>query len=153
MEFKTIIYLIAAIAYAVYSFRNKSKEVTGKTNLPGKRAGTPQTANTGKTVDEILREMQAEINKQNRQTKPAASKPSKSQKLLVEAKANSNKFEEGRTKYGNVYERELTFEEKLHSTSSTETTSIDLMGTEETHTYEFNPREAFIGSLIFERKF
>jgi type IV secretory pathway VirB10-like protein len=164
MEFKAIAYIIIGIIYAVYSIKKKVDE---QKNAPRPPVQSPPTSTAqpnpnAKSIDEILREMQRTLEQTKKPTPPPTPKPAskpkpqpKKQELLVKEKKRETVFEEGSTVFGNTYERDLTLEEKIHAKSflATNTEGIGDYVEQEEYTNNFDARQAFIGSIIFERKF
>ncbi len=160
MEFKTIVYLILGVAYFAYSaYKNaKTKEVEKP-----KHSSKPAAPKPKNWLDEAIEKMQQEAEKAKQQAqprakpfqqpKPAASKQSRNlaRETLVREVSSHQPFEEGEFA-GATYERPLTAEEILHNERMRAAQNIEIVAVEE-ETSSINAREAFIGSLIFERKF
>lgn len=170
MEFKVIIYIIAGIVYFVYSFvkkANENKEVKKPaSSTPDKQETTPTVRPpVANPMDDILREIkrkqaEAEAKKralaQQQQPKPLTRQATKQppKDILIHQK-QKGVFEEGN------YERDLTLEEKIErgklkieNEGIYTIKSVEEMEKEEAAgTFEFDIRNAIVGSVILERKY
>lgn len=180
MEFKVIVYIIMGIVYFIYSMKKKSNE----TNAVGKQKPTQVNPPVGNPLEEILAEMKKhqqtvqQLPKQPELKQPQAYKAKPVTKMRSQPQPMQHKkvqrdiivhekkvgaFEEGKSNYESLFERDLTDEEKIErgnlktaNEGIYKTESIDEMEkreAQEDFAYTFNAREAFIGSLVFERKF
>lgn len=156
MDFKVILYIIFGIGYFIYTSYTKAKEEEAK-KLPK----TPQAPKQPSTFDEVIRRIQQELqeNKQNTTPKTVAPQPKKQEvfqpknKGLLQETAAFN-YEEGFAEEAK-YERPLTSEEILYNErmKAINAKQEEIIQEETTEPYQFNAREAMIGSIIFERKF
>ena len=172
MEFKVVVYIIMGIIYFIYSMKKKVDEQKSM----GKDKPTTVSPHVSNPIEEILAEMKKRQDAVQQQAKKQVAKPvtkmrsqtlSSPQKkvqrdVLVHEKKVAT-FEEGKSSYESVFERELTEEEKIErgnlkiaNEGIYKTESIDEMEkreASESTQYVLNAREAFVGSLVFERKF
>lgn len=172
MEFKVVVYIIMGIIYFIYSMKKKVDEQKSM----GKDKSTTVSPPVSNPIEEILAEMKKRQDAVQQQAKKQVAKPvtkmrsqtlSSPQKkvqrdVLVHEKKVAT-FEEGKSSYESVFERELTEEEKIErgnlkiaNEGIYKTESIDEMEkreASESTQYVLNAREAFVGSLVFERKF
>ncbi|MFN8310509.1 MAG: hypothetical protein U0T73_11145 [Chitinophagales bacterium] len=143
MEVKAIIYLIGGVIYLVYTVLKKK----GETTMPAMPPKQPVKPTVSKTIDEILNEA-----RQQQKPKP---QPAPLRKELFVKEKPAKKFEEGRTNF-RTYERTETEEEKTVEASELarrQAAKIPVIQQEEeAPQITFNAREAFIGSVIFEKK-
>ncbi len=171
MDFKVIIYIIIGVLYFLYTIGKRAEEKKKNTATddipPVNRPVSPPVTNP---MDDILREIkrkQAEAEAQRKltqtrsqpkpQTKPTpVYKQTKPQKEILVREVKPATMVEGATDYEPIYQRELTSEEKLHNELQ-KTRKVyaaeEYTRTEEETAYEFDARQAFIGSVIFERKY
>lgn len=170
MEFKIIVYIIIGIIYFIYSITKKKQET--KPTPQGK--AKPVSPPVNNTLEDILNEIkrkQAEHEKaqqQKTQPKPQVStqpvyrsKPAKD--ILVHEK--KKKVTEEGTNYESVFEREVTDEEKIergniklanegiYRIETVEEIEARETADKELVAIQLDPRNAIIGSIIFERKF
>lgn len=170
MEFKIIVYIIIGIIYFIYSITKKKQET--KPTPQGK--AKPVSPPVNNTLEDILNEIkrkQAEHEKaqqQKTQPKPQVStqpvyrsKPAKD--ILVHEK--KKKVTEEGTNYESVFEREVTDEEKIergniklanegiYKIETVEEAEARSLVEGTTSNLQMDPRDAFLGSIIFERKF
>ncbi|MBK8659817.1 MAG: hypothetical protein IPN22_13330 [Bacteroidetes bacterium] len=180
MEFKVVVYIIMGIVYFIYSMKKKVDEQKSV----GKEKPTTVNPPVSNPIEEILAEMkkrqdaaQHEAKKQvakpvqsytskpvaKMRSQPVSSSQKKVQRDVLVHEKKVSAFEEGKSSYESVFERELTEEEKIErgnlkiaNEGIYKTESIDEMEKREASEatqYVLNAREAFIGSLVFERKF
>ncbi|MFN8288250.1 MAG: hypothetical protein U0V74_15955 [Chitinophagales bacterium] len=172
MEFKLIVYIIIGIIYFIYSVTKKKDD---KKPVPqGKAKPVTPPSSASNTLEDILNEIkrkQAEQQKaQQQQTQPKPkvttqpvyrSKPAKD--VLVHEKKVKSMQEGGN--YESVFERELTDEEKvergniklanegIYKIETVEEAEARSLVEGTTSNLQMDPRDAFLGSIIFERKF
>jgi hypothetical protein len=158
MELKVIIYIIIGVGYFIYSAYKKVNDEKGKVAKP-KAANPPASKPKPKSwLEEMVEKMQQEAEKAKQQTtpqpkvKPQKQRPLRQKDLIVQEVGYNRTFEED-TSGEVVYERPLTSEEILHNERmrASKPEAIEIF--EEETTASINAREAFIGSIIFERKF
>lgn len=155
MEFKLIVYIVLGIGYFIYSIIKKAKEAN---NSPtGSKPQTPVPQNPiQEIVEQMKRAQEAARAAQSAAKKTvSSSKPTFQQQkeiLLREKEKQSARFEEG-TNMEATYERETTFEEKLHEQRMKSKPDTPILVEEPEMYSHFNAREAFIASTIFERKY
>ena len=151
MEGKVIIYIIIGIGYFIYtSIKKANGKVSTKTAQP---TTAPKKART--TFDEVMEQVKRELQTtQPQPAKPRQPKPvAKPQREILLREKIPVAFEEGSATEP-LYERQLTAEEILHNERMRAATSVSLESSvDEGSCYQLNVREAFIGSIIFERKF
>jgi len=160
MEFKVIVYIVLGVGYFLYSAYKKVNEEKEQAPKP-KRINAPTTSTQPKPkswLDETIEKMQQEADKAKQQTaspqkiKTQKQRPLAKRDLIVHEVKRDSAFEEG-TSGEAVYERPLTSEEILHNERMRAAQSVEIEVIEEETSIHINPREAFIGSVIFERKF
>lgn len=70
-----IVYIIAAIAYGIYSARKKAKKKAqkkaGKQGNQKSKPQQPQTDQPGRSLEEILKELYPDANQEQKQSQPA----------------------------------------------------------------------------------
>lgn len=160
VELKIIFYIVIGIGYFIFSAYKKVQEESAKQNTNKRKVVSPKQSTTfDEVVEQMKREMQTrKVTQQKKSYSPAKTQP-KSQtiyhppnQILVQEK-QSNFFEEGNAAEPE-YERALTAEEILHNERMKAAQSVKLENISDGESgYELNVREAFIGSIIFERKF
>ena len=169
MEGKAIIYIVGAIVYFLYKAYSKGQEEMKKADSKNQAKPQPQP---GKSIQEILDELKQQQTGQRTPTDPAPktiakkaeqiAKPAapivkekkeiakKPVDVFIHEDVNSN-FIEGQS---SIYEYKEIYTDKIKHSNDFE---IINEAKDETKPSEiFNPeniQEAFIGSLIFERKF
>ena len=151
MEFKVIVYILLGIGYFIYSADKKVDEAQVKAPKP-KRPAQPVTPKPKSWLDETIEKMQQEAEKAKQQTVLTKPKPQPRKNIIVHEVATSPAFEEG-TDAEKKYQRELTSEEILHNERMRAAQVVVMEEASEQQPVAINPREAFIGSVIFERKF
>ena len=174
MEFKVIIYIVIGVLYFLYSMGKKveeKKKASSSTDNapPVSKPVSPPVANP---LEDIMRELKRKQSETEAQKKVATSQPKplttyqqkKPQKEILVRETKKATFAEGSTDYEPVYERELTVEEKIErgnirlknegiykiQTIEEAQTESD---TNRDFTFDLDARQAFIGSVIFERKY
>ena len=151
MEGKVIIYIIIGIGYFIYtSIKKANEKKPAKTARP---TAAPKKART--TFDEVMEQVKRELQTtQPQPAKPRQPKPVAKPKREILLRENvPAAFEEGSATEP-LYERQLTAEEILHNERMRAATSVSLESSvDEGSGYQLKVREAFIGSIIFERKF
>lgn len=135
------------------------KEENAKQINSKRRVVSPKQSNTfDETVEELKRKIQTRQDAQaKKKFSPTKAKPQSqavyqtSKEILVQEKQPTY-IEEGNSAEPE-YERPLTAEEILHNERMKAAQSVKLDNiTEDNYGYELNVREAFIGSIIFERR-
>ncbi len=161
MDFKVIVYIVLGVGYFIYSAYKKVNEGKEQPAKP-KRTNVPTTPNLPKPkswLDETIERMQQEAEKAKQQTtspqkiKTQKQRPLAKRDLIVHEVKRDSLFEEGTSSGEAVYERPLTSEEILHNERMRASKTVEIEVIEEASAISINPREAFIGSVIFERKF
>jgi hypothetical protein len=178
MEPKVILYIIIGIIYFVYSIYKKAQE-NKQASLPKDQSGQlpsspptskPVSAPAANPLEDIMREIrrkQAEDEGRRKlttaQPKPITVQKKKPFKQSVQVPPKST-TDEGSTNYERVYERELTEEEKIHSgnirlknegtykVQTIEELQIESDANRD-YAFEFDMKQAIIGSIILERKY
>jgi cell division protein FtsN len=159
VEPKVIIYIVIGILYFIYSISKKAQEQKESQNAnqpPAPKSVSPPVA---KPLQDIIREInrkqgEAEAKKKaaTAAQKPILKSKQSSKEILVRQKEPTVLIEG--SGYEPIYERELTEEEKIHRKSiQLQEDGVYHGKPEVAQTYEFDARQAFIGSVIFERKF
>lgn len=166
MELKVILYILFAVIYFVYSISKKAAE---KKNNPVPQKQKTVTPPAAKTLEDILEEIKrtqaktepVKIPKPKPASKPVAQQY-KGKDILVHEKKKTV-FEEGKTNYESVFERDLTDEDKIERGNiKLENKGIYRIETieeaearalEEQTSFRLDVRQAIIGSIVFERKF
>ncbi len=157
MEFKVIVYIVLGIGYFIYSAYKKVNDEQAKPAKP-KRVNVPNQPKPKSWLDEAIEKMQQEAEKAMQQTSPPQKaktpkqRPLAKRDIIVHEVRRNVPFEEGASGEA-VYERELTSEEILHNERMRAAKSVEIEAIKEETSVLINPREAFIGSVIFERKF
>jgi hypothetical protein len=154
MEEKSIFYIVVAIGYVLYSLYQKGTKEQEKQSAQ-KQSPKPVSPPARSVFEQALEEIkqQKEITKPKPEPiRPAAKQQPKD--IFVKQKVNPA-FEEGKTAY-NLYEREATKEEQRIDADIKERADsfqkAFAMDEAEESKFEFDARQAFISSLIFERK-
>jgi hypothetical protein len=170
MEPKVIIYIVVGILYFFFSIYKKAQEkkelpVPQDTAKPPKPVSPP----VAKPLEDIMREVkrkQAEIEAKKKlpAPKPFVSQQKKAEKEILVRQVKPATMGEGTSENQPVYERELTSEEKiprgnihLKNEGTYRVQTMEEAQTESDYhrdyVFELDARQAFIGSVIFERKF
>lgn len=153
MEFKAIIYIIGALVYFFYALNKKAQEnkdkksapATGNVNLPQKPV-SPPVAKPLREVMQQAKKLRADYETQRRRASEAL-KSAKQETLVNELEKRGTQEIEMEKQTSPVMIAAETKElELLHADSYKH-------NEEETVPYEIDPRQAFIGSIIFEQKF
>jgi hypothetical protein len=155
MEFKVILYVIGGIGYFIYTVVKKAQEDKANKKTVTPQAETqppakPVTPPAANPLDDIMREIkrkQAELEAKKPVPKPQA-KPLTTQK-------QKGVFQEGN------YERDLTPEEriergklKIENEGIYKIKTLEEADNEEAaEAFQFDARNAIIGSIILERKY
>jgi hypothetical protein len=178
MEAKLVIYIIAGIIYFVYTMVKKANEQKNSTPPPP-RTTSPDTSTQSRPIkppaSNPLEEVMAEIRRKQalaeaqkkivtaQQTKPQPTFQKSAPKDIFIHEKKKATFGEGAND-APVYERELLPSEKtvrgdiklknegVYRVETMEEARA-LADNPETTVYDFDAKQAFIGSLIFERKF
>lgn len=165
MEPKVIVYIVVGILYFLYSVGKKAQEkkepaAPDDNTPPVSKPVSPPVSNP---LEEIMREVkrkQAEADAKKKlatpQPKPLTSFQQKKQpqkEILIHEKKKGI-FEAGN------YERDLTDEEitergklKIENEGIYKIKTVEEMEAEEENAFDFDARNAIIGSLILEKKF
>lgn len=174
MEFKVIIYIIAGVLYFIYTMNKKAQE-SKQSQLPKDDSYAPTkpvSPPASNPLEDIMREIkrkQAETEAQNKaatpQPKPLTTyQQKKPQKDILVREVKRAAMVEGSSAYEPVYERALTEEERIHGKDIRlknegiyKVQTIEELQTESDsnnqYAYDLDARQAFIGSIIFERKY
>ena len=172
MEFKVIIYIVIGVLYFLYSMgkkvEEKKKASSSSDNAPPvSKPVSPPVANPLEDIMRELKRKQAEAQKKaaTPQPKPLTTyQQKKPQKEILVRETKRTTFAEGSTDYEPVYQRELTAEEKIergnirlknegiYKTQTIEEAQIESDANRD-FAFELDARQAFIGSVIFERKY
>lgn len=162
-DFKVIVYIIIGIIYFIVTI-NKNRKAKAEEGKVTTKTVKPPVANTFEEITRELKRKQTEAQARQRQPKPQpktvakASTEYKGKDILVHERKSADGS-------GSYYDRELTNEEKqldadnkLKDEAIYKVESIVEMEAREQQEstkepYVFNARQAFIGSIIFERKF
>jgi hypothetical protein len=155
VEGKLIIYLIIGVIYFLYSIGKKVEENKNTTTSDEPKPVSPPAANP---LEEIMREIkrkqaEAEAKKKASMPSPRPLTSSTPKKEILIHEKQKGVFAEGN------YERYLTDEEKTErgklQIENEGIYKIKSLGEEEEEqpAFEFDARNAIIGSIIFERKF
>ncbi|MES2620943.1 MAG: hypothetical protein V4615_08825 [Bacteroidota bacterium] len=174
MEFKVIIYIIAGVLYFIYTMNKKVQE--GKQSklppdaspAPAKPVSPPAT----NPLEDIMREIKRKQAQAEAQKKASLPQPKplttyqqkKPQKDILIREVKKAAMVEGASAYEPVYERAITEEEKIHGKDIRlknegiyKVQTIEELQTEteadKNYAYNLDVRQAFIGSIIFERKY
>jgi hypothetical protein len=167
-----IVFIIIALIFYLYSKGKKAQEQQQQNQQKpggGTPTYTPQNqAKKEKTIDEILRELQQqvegakEVKKQPAKPKPLfeqqeqpSQKSTGSDILLHERRTTTKELEEGKSAYEPVYERELTDEEKIErGTLKLQNEGAYKIEEEvEKAAFIFDPQQALISSVILDRPY
>lgn len=155
-----IIYLIGGIIYGIYTISKKINEGQNKA-VPQAKPIKPPAANP---LEEVLKQLQQKQQEVKPKVQPAVTKPEPIAKkqpeefLIRETKKAS--FGSGADDYPTyeqtpVVQKEVREQGLRSMEGRTAFKTIDDIGTaeEDTSPLEFDVRQAFIGSVIFERKY
>ena len=173
MEPKVIIYIIVGILYFIYSMSKKAQEKK-ESSQPEDSAppAKPVSPPAGNPLEDVVREIkrkQAEMEAKKKaailQPKPLTSyQQKKPAKEILVREVKKAAMAESTSNYEPVYERELTAEEKMHkgdirlkNEGIYKVQTIEELKTESDahrdYIFDLDVRRAFIGSIIFERKY
>lgn len=178
MEFKVILYIIGGIGYFVYTIvkarKQQAEDAAKSQSKPvANKPVQPPTANPFEEITRELKRKQAEADARRAATQQAQTRPKpvtktkpavKPTEVLVREK-KSTVFEEGVSNYESTYEREQTAEDKIvrgnlkienegvYKIESITEQEAREAAEKANPSYNFNAREAIIGSIIMERKF
>ena len=178
MEHKVIIYIIVGIVYFLYSINKKvQEEKTKQTTTPAEQDESSETPSkpvsppTGNPLEDIMREIkrkQAEIESQKKVAAPKQNPIPAMQQKEPEKKALLRETKSTTASKGNVskptYQRELKPEVKpprenirLENEGTYKIQTMEEAQTqsdaERDYAFELDAKRAFIGSVIFERKY
>lgn len=162
MEPKTVIYILGAVLYFIYTITKNKKareqehthDETPEYPVPDQTAGKPPV--TTNPLEEILQEMkrkQQELQTREKVSAPVVKQQKQPAREILLKQKKQGVFEEGN------YVRELTDEEKIvRGNIKIENEGIYRINPmeeveAEQEAFEIDMREAVIGSLILERKF
>jgi hypothetical protein len=177
MEIKVVIYIIGGILYFLYSVGKKAQEKEKQKSAANPPVTTtePETVAKPKPIrppaynplEDVMREVKRkqeaiEAQKKLATPQPTFQKSSPPKDILIHEKKKAT-FGEGAND-SPVYERDLVASEKtvrgdiklknegVYRVETMEEARA-LADTVETSEYEFDAKQAFIGSIIFERKY
>jgi hypothetical protein len=168
MEPKVIIYIIIGILYFLYAMKKKSDEK--KTSIPTYDNSPPASKPVSppdifQEIKKIQAEIEAKKGHANPQSKPLSSyQQKKTQKEILVREIKKETVAEGVSNYEPIYQRETTEEERIHkgdirlkNEGIYKVQTIEELKTESEanaeYGYDLDGRQAFIGSIIFERKY
>lgn len=147
MELKAIIYIIGGIAYLIYNFYGKREE-----NKPTTTVAKKKDSGSGKTIEEVLAEIERGRKKAHSVSTSAPTvKKQIPKKIFIEEKENAE-FVEGKSA-AVLYEDYAGNVEGVSTIKPIDMNVKDIEVATEEKSFSFNAKEAFIGSIIFERKF
>lgn len=174
MEFKVIIYIIAGVLYFIYTMNKKAQE-NKQSQLPKDDSSAPPkpvSPPASNPLEDIMREIKRKQAEADAQKKAAMPQPKplttyqqkKPQKEILVREVKKAAMLEGSSAFEPVYERALTEEEKIHGKDIRlknegiyKVQTIEELQTESDsnnqYAYNLDARQAFIGSIIFERKY
>jgi hypothetical protein len=167
MEFKVILYVIGGIGYFIYTVVKKAQEDKANKKTVTPQAETqppakPVTPPAANPLDDIMREIkrkQAELEAKKPvpkpQAKPLTTQTQKQPKEILIHQKQKGVFQEGN------YERDLTPEEriergklKIENEGIYKIKTLEEADNEEAaEAFQFDARNAIIGSIILERKY
>lgn len=168
MEFKVVVYIIIGIIYFLYSVGKKVEEKKTASAPEGKKPVSPPAANPLEEIMKELKRKQAEEKRKQELYNPkpqpfAQPKPQKNAADLIVHEKKAAKVEEGFSNVESVYEREVTAEEKIErgnirlaNEGIYKVESIEEMEAKEAEqaaSFDFDMRNAIVGSIVLERKF
>ena len=176
MEVKVILYIVIGIIYFLYTIGKRIEEkkkdsaaAPAEHTPPVSKPVSPPAVNPMEDILREIRRKQAEMEAQRKVTAPIPkpvqiTTPKKPQKEILVREVKSARMGEGTSDYEPVFEREPTEEEKIHRGNirlknegiykvQTIEEAKAASDAERDYVFALNAREAFIGSIIFEKKF
>lgn len=174
MEFKVIIYIIIGVLYFLYTIGKKVEEKRRTSSPPDNTppVSRPVSPPVTNPLEDIMREIKRKQAAAEAQKKLSTPQPKplttyqqkKALKAIPVREVKRTALAEGTTDYEPVYQREVTEEEKIHSGNirlenegiykvQTIEEAQQESDTNRDFAFELDARQAFIGSVIFERKY